>query len=146
MKLFIGADHGGFQMKNELIDYLKAKNLEVEDMGAYQLDPLDDFPDSAQKVSEAVLQDPHQNMGIVICRSGQGACMAANRFRGIRCALAFSEKQASHGRQDDHANVLALGADYIDLETAKKIVDAFLLAQPKTEGKYLRRVAKLETI
>ncbi len=145
MTIFIGTDHGGFELKNRLIEYLQDKDIRVEDMGNYEFDPLDDFPDFAHKVAQAVLQKPKEALGIVICKSGVGVCITTNRYRGIRCALGFEEGQVKHARENDHINVLALAADFTNFEIAVKLVDAFLTAQPKTEEKYLRRIKKLDS-
>lgn len=146
MTVFIGADHGGFEMKNELIDYLHEKNIRIEDLGAYELAPEDDYPDFAKKVAEAVLQNPDQFIGIVLCRSGAGVDITANRFKGIRCVLGFNEQQVQKSREDDNTNMLALPADYLQIEQAKQFVDAFLRAVPKSEAKYKRRVEKIDAI
>jgi ribose 5-phosphate isomerase B len=144
MTIFIGADHGGFDLKNQLVEYLQDKNIRVEDMGAYEIQPTDDFVDYARKVAEAVLQNPSEFLGILLCRSGVGMDIAANRYKGIRCMLGFDEKQIQRGRADDHTNILALASNFIDVEKAKRLVDAFLIAELKTEDKYLRRVRKLD--
>lgn len=146
MTIFIGADHGGFELKNILIDYLHEKNIRVEDMGAYEQDPLDDFPDFAQKVANAVLQHPENHMGIVICKSGVGVCIAANRYNGIYCAHGFDEVEVRMAREHDFANVLALGADYITEDQAKKFVDIFLETKPNTGEKYARRMKKIDSV
>lgn len=153
MTIFIGADHRGFDLKNKLIDYLHEKNIRVEDMGNYQYDPLDDYPDFAKKVAQAVLQNPKDFLGIVICGSGVGVSIVVNRFKGIRCALGFSVEQVKHAKENDHINILALASDYFrngqeengkGLEEAKKLVDAFIEAQPKMEEKYRRRIKKID--
>ncbi|MDO8497996.1 MAG: RpiB/LacA/LacB family sugar-phosphate isomerase [bacterium] len=143
MTIFIGADHRGFELKNKLIDYLHEKDIRIEDMGNFFLDPQDDYPDYANKVAMAVLQHPEAHLGIVICGSGVGVCIAANRHKGISCALGFDETQVTHARENDHINVLSLPSDYVDFEKAKTLVETFLAAKPKLEEKYLRRVRKL---
>jgi len=143
MSLFIAADHRGFELKNKLIEYLQDQNIRVEDIGNYEYNPLDDYPDFAQRLARAVLQKP-DSMGIVICGSGVGVCIATNRFKGIRCALSFKNEQVEHGRQNDHINVLAIPSDYIDIEAAKEMVDIFLKTQPIEEEKYQRRIKKLD--
>ncbi len=145
MTIFIATDHGGFELKNKLIEYIQNKDIRVVDIGNYQYDPLDDYPDYAQKLAEAVLQKPEESLGIVICRSGVGVCIATNRNKGIRCALGFEEDQVKHARENDHMNVLALAADFTDFEKATKLVDVFLSAAPKTDEKYLRRIQKLDS-
>lgn len=151
MTIFIAADHRGFELKNSLIEYLHEKNIRIEDLGNYQLEPEDDYPDYAKKVAQAVLQNPKNYLGIVICGSGVGVCINVNRFKGIRCGLGFEPDQVRHMRENDHVNVLALASDFIkteangpSLEKAKKLVDVFLETQPKQEEKYLRRIKKLD--
>jgi ribose 5-phosphate isomerase B len=153
MTIFIAADHRGFELKNKLIEYLQEKNIRVEDMGNYQYDPLDDYPDFAKKVAQAVLQNPKDFLGIVICGSGVGVSIVVNRFKGIRCGLGFSPDQVKHIRENDHINVLALASDYLKngdgekgngLAWAKKLVDTFIETQPKMEEKYLRRIKKID--
>jgi ribose 5-phosphate isomerase B len=153
MTIFIAADHRGFELKNRLIEYLQEKNIRVEDMGNYQYDPLDDYPDFAKKVAQAVLQNPKDFLGIAICGSGVGVSITVNRFKGIRCALGFSCDQVKHAKENDHINVLALASDYLKngndengrgLELAKKLVDTFIETKPKMEEKYLRRIKKID--
>ncbi len=146
MTIFIGADHRGFEMKNKLIEYLQEKNIRVEDMGNYQYDPLDDNPDFGQKVAQAVLQNLDNHRGIVICGSGIGVSIAANRFKGIRCALGFDENQVQHGVENDYINVLAIPAEYMDLEKTQRLINAFLSAKQKDDEKYVRRMKKLDTV
>ena len=106
--------------------------------------PLDDAADFGQKIAQAVLQNPDNHLGIVVCGSGCAVSMAANRIRGIRAGVAMNEDQAHHIRENDLCNVLALAADYTPLELACKLIDAFLASAPKTEDKYLRRIEKLD--
>ncbi len=146
MPVFIATDHRGFDLKNKLVEYLQEKNIRIEDFGNYKLDPEDDFPDFAQKVAQAVQQNPDENIGIVICGSGIGVSIAVNRFKNIRCGIALNEEQVKHGRENDHTNILAIPADYADFETAKKYVDIFLSTRPKMVDKYLRRAKKIDTI
>jgi ribose 5-phosphate isomerase B len=144
MNIFIGADHRGFELKNAIIEYLQEKNIRIEDFGPYEYDPLDDAADFSGKVAQAVLQNPDNHLGIVICGSGCAASMAANRLKGIRSGVAMNIDQAKHIRENDLANVLSLASDYTPLEEAQKIVDAFLAAIPRSEEKYLRRIEKLD--
>jgi len=144
MNIFIGADHRGFNLKNSIIEYLHEKNIRIEDLGPYELNPIDDAVDYAQKVAQAVLQNKDNHLGIVICGSGAAVSMAANRFKEIRAGVAMNASQAAHLRENDHVNVLALASDYTPFEEAQKIIDAFLAAKPKTDEKYLRRIKKLD--
>jgi len=146
MTIFIGADHRGLELKNAILEYLHEKNIRIEDLGPYELDLLDDATDFSQKVAQAVLQNPDNHLGIVICGSGCAVSMAANRLKGVRCGLAMNPNQAKHIRENDLVNVLALAADYTPLEEIKKIIDAFLAASPRSEEKYLRRVKKLDEL
>ena len=146
MPVFIATDHRGFELKNKLVEYLQEKDIRVEDFGNYRLDPLDDYPDFAQKVAQAVQQNPQENLGIVICGSGIGVSIAVNRFKQIRCGVALNESQVQHGRENDHTNILAIASDYTNFEMAKKYVDVFLSSHPKEGDKYVRRVNKLDVI
>jgi ribose 5-phosphate isomerase B len=146
MPVFIATDHRGFELKNKLVEYLQEKDIRIEDFGNYRLDPLDDYPDFAQKVAQAVQQNPQENLGIVICGSGIGVSIAVNRFKQIRCGIALNEQQVQHGRENDHINILAIASDYTDFETAKIYINAFLSSHPKKDEKYIRRGKKLDII
>lgn len=146
MTIFIGADHRGFELKNKLIEYLQEQNIRTEDMGNLKLDPQDDYPDFAQKVAQAVLQNPQEHLGVVLCGSGIGVSISTNRHRGIRCAVALTEEQVKHARENDHINILALPADYLDFEKAKTLTDIFISTSKKNEEKYLRRIRKLDEV
>ena len=145
MPIFIAADHRGMELKNKLIDHLHEKNIRVEDLGAYEYDPEDDYPDFAQKVTQAVLQNPDDFLGIIICGSGVGMAIAANRHQGIRCGLGFNEQQVRHARENDHINVLSLASDFTNFEAAVKLIEAFIFSKPKKDEKYLRRIKKLDS-
>jgi len=144
MTIFIGADHRGFELRKKIIEFLQNKNIRVEDLGNYEHDPEDDYPDYAQKVSQAVLQNPEQFLGIVICGSGIGVCMAANRSKGIYCGMGINVNQVKHGRENDHINVLALAADEFEENEAQEMVDAFISAEPIHKAKYTRRLKKMD--
>ncbi len=146
MPVFIATDHRGFDLKNKLVEYLQEKDIRIEDFGNYQLDPLDDHSDFAQKVAQAVQQNPEENLGIVLCGSGIGVSIAVNRFKHIRCGIALNAQQVQHGRENDHMNILAIAADYTDFETAKKYIDIFFSSHPKNDEKYLRREKKVDII
>jgi len=146
MTIFIGADHRGFELKNALIEYLQNKDIRVEDLGNYEHDPEDDYPDFAQKVAQAVLQNPDQFLGIVICGSGIAVCMAANRNKGIYCGIGFDAEQVRHGRENDHINVLSIASDNFSQEQAQKMIDAFVTTQPIDKDKYIRRLKKIDAV
>lgn len=142
MKIYIGSDHGGYQLKEELKGYLKELGYEVEDMGAHTLDPNDDYPDFVFPAAEAVAKNPG-SVGIVIGRSGNGEVMAANKVKGIRAALCWNEEVARLARKDNDANVLSLGADFVSVGEAKKIVKTFLETPFSEEERHKRRIEKI---
>lgn len=147
MTIFIAADHRGFELKKKLINFLKSKKYSVFDCGNTVYDPQDDYPNFVAELADRLLTTAsviRGALGIVICGSGVGVSVAANRFKGIRCGLGFDPHQIKHARENDHINVLALPSDYLDFEKAKAIVLAFLRGKPKKEEKYLRRIRKLE--
>ncbi len=138
----IGADHGGFELKQQLLPFLKALGYTVIDTGAHSLDPLDDFPDFARAVAESVASGQAWR-GIVICGSGVGASVAANKVPGIRASVCHDEYSARQGVEHDDMNVLCLGARIISAEQAKKFVTEFLHAQLLPDEKYRRRLNKV---
>lgn len=144
MTIFIGTDHRGFELKNKIIEYLQEKNIRVEDMGNVQYDVSDDYTDYAHGVSQAVMQNPENNLGIVICGSGVGVSIASNKTKGIRCALGFNTEQIQHARERDHINVLALAADYFSFEDIQSFVDVFVQTKPTAEERDTRRIEKIE--
>jgi ribose 5-phosphate isomerase B len=147
MPIFIAADHRGFELKNKLIDWLKSERYQVIDCGNTIYDQEDDYPDFAFRAAKSFLKVANKkssSLGILICGSGIGVSIAANRLKGIRCGLCFDVEQTIHAKENDHINFLALAADYLDWEKTKKIVKAFLETKEKKKGKYLRRIKKLE--
>ena len=146
MTIFIAADHRGFELKNKLVEYIQEKTIRVEDLGNFRLEPNDDNPDYAIKVAQAVLQNPKEFLGIVICGSGVGVSITANRHKGIRCGIGFHEEQIKHIKENDHINVLALPSDYVSEEQAKKFIDIFIEAKENYDPKYLRRSKKMDNI
>lgn len=140
--LYITCDHGGFALKNKLIWFLSQENVEHEDMGPSEFVPNDDYPDYVIPVMRKM--DPNTDKAILICKNGVGVSMLANKFEGIRCSLSHSPKHAESSRLDDNTNVLALPADYIDDETAKDIVAAWLATEFSYENRHTRRLEKVE--
>lgn len=144
--IYLGADHRGFAKKNELKVMLEACHpgmVKVEDMGAFELAPEDDFNDPAKAVAKAVAENEH-SFGVLICASAHGVCMQANRFHGVRAINALDSESAKLGREDDYANVVCLSADQLSVEQMEPIVKALCHAHPKTDEKYQRRMRKLE--
>lgn len=142
MKIYIGADHRGFDVKQALIPWLTKAGHEVVDCGNTKKDPGDDFPDFTFPVAESVMEDEGA-FGIVICGSGGGVTIAANKVPGIRCVLGMNEEDVKHNRAHDDANVLALAANFTPEESIKKMVTAFLTTPFSGEDKYKRRLNKI---
>lgn len=143
MTIYLGADHRGFKLKEQLKQQLMDEAYTVVDLGAETLMPDDDFPDYARKVALEVGKNPNEDRGIVICGSGFGVDVAANKFPGIRAGLPMSPDHIYAGRHDDDVNVLALGADFIDPGIALKIAKTFLSTPFERKEKYLRRLEKI---
>lgn len=140
--LFIGTDHRGFELKNQLVEWLKAEGLEVTDCGAFTLDPNDDYPDFALAVAEKVARYP-DTRGIVLCDSGVGVTVIANKVSGIQACLLTTPAEATKARQDDNLNVLALAAGTQTLDTAKAVITAFLETPYVPEERFERRLGKI---
>ncbi len=141
--IYLGADHGGFELKETIKQWLSQKGIASEDLGASNLDPNDDYPDYAFAVAHKVAESK-DNRGILLCRSGGGMTIAANRIHNVRAVDVFDEKSVKHAREHNNANVLVLGADWIDSDSAKKFVDLFLEAPFTGEERHQRRIEKLE--
>lgn len=138
----IGADHGGFQLKQEIIEYFKSKNIQYKDLGTYS-DESVDYPDFGHAVAHAVL-DGTCKQGILICGTGIGISISANKVPGIRCALCHDCFSAEATRLHNDANILALGARVVGPGLALKIVDTFLSTQFSDDERHKRRIAQIE--
>jgi ribose 5-phosphate isomerase B len=143
MIIYIGADHRGFALKASIVAVLKSDGHEVIDVGAAALDPGDDYPDFARAVAEKISAGAPEVRGIVICGSGIGVDVVANKCKGVRSALAISADQIRVGRQDDDVNVLSLAADFIKPEDALNIAQVFLSTPFKKEERFSRRLGKI---
>lgn len=139
----IGADHGGFKLKEEVKRYLEEQGIKVQDFGTYSEDRVD-YPTIAAAVSKSV-QSGECEKGILICRSGYGMSMVANKFKGIRSAPCFEETAAKYSRMHNDANVLALGADYISTNEAICIVRVFIATEFEG-GRHLARLNLIKDI
>jgi ribose 5-phosphate isomerase B len=140
--IYLGADHGGYKYKNRLKDYLTSRGYQVTDLGAHAEDANDDYPLIGEKVGVKAAEDPN-NRGILVCRSGAGVCIVANKIKGIRAAQAWDESMAKAIRNDDNANVLCLGADYQVYEDVEKIAQLFLDMSFGTEPRFKRRLQEI---
>lgn len=142
MTLYLGADHRGFALKEQLKSWLQEQGHEVHDHGAASLDKEDDYPDFAVAVAQAVAKDP-TGRGIVLCGSGIGMAIAANKITGVRASVVTDPTLAQLSRHDDNINVLSLGADFLSEQDAKAIVTAWLAADFSGEPRYQRRLEKI---
>jgi RpiB/LacA/LacB family sugar-phosphate isomerase len=144
MRLVLGSDHAGFELKQELAEYLIALGHEVSDVGTYSKAPVD-YPDYAEAVAGA-LREGRAERGVLICGSGVGACVAANKIPGIRAGLCHDAYSAHQGVEHDDMNVLVLGSRVIGVELAKELVRDYLHANFTGEERHLRRLGKVKAI
>jgi ribose 5-phosphate isomerase B len=144
MNVALGTDHAGFALKATVVEAITALGHSVVDCGAMRIDPDDDYPDFAAAVARAIL-DGRAERGVLLCGSGVGASVAANKFVGIRSALCHDTFSARQGVEDDAMNVLALGARVIGPALAVELVGAFLRAQFSGAERHRRRLAKIES-
>ena len=147
MKVYVGTDHNGYALKSKIVEYLKKSGYDVADDSSGPLNPDDDYPIFAKKVTLDMLgsTDPEPR-GILLCGSGQGMCMAANRYRGIRAALGYNKDTIVSARNDDDANVLCLPAHTLNSNEAFQIIDAFLKTPFGTPVRFRRRVQEMDDV
>ncbi|MCX6813186.1 MAG: RpiB/LacA/LacB family sugar-phosphate isomerase [Candidatus Azambacteria bacterium] len=144
--IYIGSDHRGYNLKEALKIYLKELNYDFEDLGAKELNSDDDYPDFALTAAKKVAENPNENRGILICGSGVGVDIVANKIRNIRSALCFDVKQAQMSRNDDNTNVLSLSADFISKCLAKEIVKIWLETPFSGLERHTRRIEKIKEL
>jgi len=144
LRVAIGADHGGFELKQELIRRL-GQNVEIVDKGAYAYDAHDDYPGSVILVGRAVAGG-EVDRGVIICGSGVGACVAANKIAGVRASVCHDTYSAHQGVEHDDLNVLCLGARVVGVEVATELAVAFLMARFSGEERHLRRLEKVKAL
>lgn len=143
--IFIGADHRGFELKERIRRHLEDEGYSVKDLGNYHLDPSDDYVDYAVKVAEAT-KNVTTNRGILLCGSGAGVDMVANKIDGVRSALVQDVPRAIQARQHEDANVISLPADILTEEEAYDIVKVFLATEFSGESKHVRRLEKMKEV
>lgn len=151
MKIYLGADHGGFELKEELKGFLSELGYEVEDMGANTKDEGDDYPDFIIPLAEKVVYEERNGdkpwgeefLGIVLGRSGNGEAIAANKVKGARAALCTNVEMARKAREHNNANILSIGADYVDENLAKEMIKVFLETSFSGEERHKRRLEKI---
>lgn len=164
MKVYLGTDHAGFELKEKIKSYLLEKNYEVEDCGAFEFDKNDDYPDFISKVGEAVSKDPENFKGIIFGGSGQAEMMLANKYRNVRCALFYSlavplSTVDAVGTKSDNpyeiikltklhnnANILSLGARFLKLEEVIQAVNLWLETPFSNDERHVRRINKIKEI
>jgi ribose 5-phosphate isomerase B len=149
MKLYIASDHAGFEHKNGIISYLRdGLGYEVEDMGALELDPQDDYPDLISRAAKEVSKDPENSRGIIFGGSGQGEAMVANRFSGIRAIVycAHNPEIIKLSREHNNANVLSIGARFVSINEAKEAVKLWLEAPFPGDERHVRRISKIDEL
>jgi ribose 5-phosphate isomerase B len=150
MRIYLGADHRGFHLKNKVFAYLSKRGYDVEDVGDKELDPHDDFPQFAQAAALKLIDEEDDvDKAILICGGGQGMAMAANRFRGVRAIVAMTAEDARYGRVDNDANALSLPARILDNDDDQywqDIVDTFLTTEFSGAARYARRNRELDEL
>ena len=145
MRIAVGSDHGGFTLKSDVVSQLQEAGDQVLDLGAESLDPTDDYPDYADAVASAVSSGQAER-GILVCGSGVGASVAANKVPGIRAAVCHDIYSAHQGVEHDDMNVLCLGARIIGSEVARELVTAFTSARFSGEPRHQRRLEKVRAM
>ncbi len=145
MKLALAGDHAGYTLKQHLVDYLRKEGHEVLDLGVDTDAVPYDYPDSAATIDQAVL-DGRAERGILICGSGIGACIAANKVPGIYAAITHDHYSAHQGVEHDRMNIMCLGARVIGPSLAEELADTFIAAQPSTEERHVRRFGKIQAM
>ena len=144
MKIYIGSDHAGFEMKRELISFLKSAH-EVYDCGPFEYNHDDDYPDFISTVADHISSDPDAR-GIVIGFSGQGEAIVANRFPNVRCAVFYGGPKhiVTLSREHNDANMLSLGSNFLTTQEAKQVLELWLNTEFSGEKRHMRRIMKLE--
>ncbi len=146
MRIFIASDHNGFRYKADLIKFLTKLGHEAIDSGDTKMDPTDDFPKFASQAVIRLLGSDPSDRAILICGSGQGMCMAANRYKGIRASLCFNIAEAKDVRNDDDSNVLCLSARQTNLQDMELIITAWLNTPFAGASRFVRRLQELDSL
>ncbi len=145
MKIYIGSDHAGFEMKRELTKYLSTLPHESYDCGPFEYNHDDDYPDYVSQVAEKISEDP-ESFGVVVGRNGQGEAIVANRFSNVRCAVFYggSKHMITLAREHDDANMVSFGSDFLTIKEAKEAVELFLHTKFSGDERHIRRIKKIE--
>lgn len=145
MKVYLASDHAGFELKEKVKKFLLEQGYEIEDCGAYALDPNDDYPDFCGKAAQQVAEHPG-SFGIVLGKSGAGEAIVANKIKGVRAFLGINEENVKLAREHNDANVLSLGSALVGEELAKELVKLFLETPFSGEERHKRRIEKIKKI
>ena len=145
MRVGIATDHGGFDLKEELVAHLREAGHEVVDVGAHSLNPGDDYPDFVIPLAHAVIAGKVER-GIAVCGSGVGASVCANKIPGVRAGLIHDHFSAKQGVEDDHMNIICMGGRTVGPAVARDLVDTFLGAEFSQVGRHLRRLGKVASL
>ncbi|MBR5419139.1 RpiB/LacA/LacB family sugar-phosphate isomerase [Candidatus Saccharibacteria bacterium] len=146
MHVYLGADHRGYQLKVQIINWLSSLQIPFTDFGANEFNAEDDYNDYARKVAEAILRNPgDESFGVLACGSGQGMCMQANRYKGVRAAICHDTTEAVETRGHNNANVICISADTVGNHYAD-ILEAFFNTKPLPDERYSRRCQKLDEV
>jgi ribose 5-phosphate isomerase B len=145
VKIALGADHAGFELKQEIAAFLEQRSFDVVDVGAHGFDALDDYPDFAKLVADSVA-DGTVERGVLVCGSGVGASIAANKVRGVRAAMCHDTYSAHQGVEHDDMNVLCVGARIVGVELVRELIISFLGATFTGEERHVRRLRKMQAI
>lgn len=145
MKVYLGTDHAGFELKEKIKAYLNEGHYEVEDCGAFEFDKNDDYPDFISKAAEKVSKYP-TSRGIIFGKSGAGECIVANKIKRIRAILGFNMENVKLAREHNDANILSLGSAFTNTELAKELVIIFLQTPFSNEERHIRRINKIKEI
>ncbi len=146
MRIYLGADHRGFELKEQVKSWLTANEYEVEDVGDFQFDPDDDYVDYALKVAESIEGSEEDSRGILLCGSGHGVDIVANRFPHVRAILGFNDQVTAQGREHEDANILVLPAEWVSSEEATERVRLFLETEKTENTNYDRRRARIANL
>ena len=144
MKIYLGADHAGFELKEKIKNWLEKHQFEYQDMGNFQLDPHDDYPDFAAVVARRVARE--KTLGILFCGSAQGMCIAANKIDGARAVIPISLKEARLSREHNDANILCLSGWHCNYHKATKMLERFLTTPFSGEQRHVRRLRKISKL
>ena len=145
--IYITADHGGFAVKQQLVQWLESEGYFTHDMGAFEINPVDDYPEYALTLAETVVAEnnkkPGRAVGVMLCRSAAGVTIAANKVLGVRAVAVFDEKSAIHAKEHNNAHIIAISADWTDFAQAQAIITAFITARFGEEERHIRRINQI---